>query len=358
MVFTRVLAKRPARMAAIAVATVGLLAAPTNAVRHAVPVEQLVGQRLVVAMQGTSPSAALLERIRAGQIGGVILFGGNVRTAPQVRALTRALRSAAEVVGQPRLLIAVDQEGGGTRRFRWAPPARAAAELGRTSEATVVGAGRATALALRALGANVDLAPIADVPSVAGSFIEAQQRAYADDPGRAGRLAAAFAEGLADGGVAATAKHFPGLGRARRNTDLAAVSITASQAALASDVIPFRALIAAGVPLVMLSNATYPSLDAKPAAWSPGVQTLLRRDLGFKGVTITDALEAVAATHGRSVSSAALLAAQAGVDLLLVVGSERSSSLVFDYLVAAAREGRLPAASLQRSYERVMQLKR
>jgi beta-N-acetylhexosaminidase len=320
--------------------------------------EQLVGQRLVVAMRGTTPSADLLARAQQGRVGGVILFGGNVRTAPQVRALVGRLQAAASAGGRPPLLIAVDQEGGDIRRFRWAPPARSAVALAE-APARLRAAGRATAAALRGLGVNVDLAPVADVPAVRGSFIARQGRAFSTDPAETGRLAADFAAGLADGRVAATGKHFPGLGRAAVTTDTNAVTIGASWAALtAHDLVPYRTLIEARIPLVMLSNAVYPALDAKPGAWSPAVESLLRNTLGFTGVTITDALDAAAVTHHRSVPSSAVLAAQSGADLLLVAGSEALGDAVYERLLATARAGRLPRAGLERSYARILALKR
>jgi beta-N-acetylhexosaminidase len=107
----------------------------------------------------------------------------------------------------------------------------------------------------------------------------------------------------------------------------------------------------------MISNATYPAIDAKPAPWSPRLQSLLRGGLGFEGATISDALDGAAATRGRTLPSVALLASQAGVDLLLLIGSESSSSAVYQHLVAAAEDGRLPGASLRRSYDRIQVLK-
>jgi beta-N-acetylhexosaminidase len=332
-------------------------AAPASSRAPSPSLEELVGQRLVVAFRGGTPGAELLDRIRAGRVGGVILFGGNVRTAPQVRALTGRLQQAAREAGRPTLLIAVDQEGGDIRRFRWAPPARPASELAGTT-ARLRATGRATAAALRALGVNVDLAPVADVPSAPDSFIGRQRRAFSSDPDTAARLAAAFAAGLAEGGIAATAKHFPGLGRAAVSTDASAVTIASSRAARGSDLVPFRALIRAGIPLVMLSSAVYPALDATPGVWSPAVESLLRSTLGFTGVTITDALDAAAATHHRSVPAAALLAAQSGADLLLVTGSEAVGDAAFERLRAAALEGRLPRRGLERSYARIVALKR
>jgi beta-N-acetylhexosaminidase len=319
---------------------------------------QLVGQRLVVAMRGTAPSAELLGRVRRGEVGGIILFGRNVVAPSQVRALTDALRAAARAAGQPPPLLVADQEGGATRRFRWGPPRLPAAALGGLEAPAVEVLGRSTARALRALGVDVDLAPVLDVPSGPSAFIAAQARAFSRDPRRVATLAAAFARGVEAGGVAATAKHFPGLGRATVNTDVAAVTVDASRAQLEHDLTPYRALIAAHVPLVMLSNATYPALDAKPAVWSPAVEALLRKGLGFEGVTITDALDAAGPTHGRTVASAAVLAAQSGADLLLVVGSEAVSKAVYARLLAAAEAGKLPRPNLERSYERVLALKK
>jgi beta-N-acetylhexosaminidase len=320
-------------------------------------VEQVVGQRLVVAMKGTAASTALLSRIRAGQVGGVILFGTNVRSPEQVRNLTASLRAAAAAGGQLPPLVLADQEGGGVRRFVWAPPRLSASQMGTDTPSAARAEGRATASALAGLGVDVDLAPVVDVPHVPGSFIAGQARAFSSDTGRVASVATSFAQGLADGGVAATAKHFPGLGGAQVSTDVSAVTIRESHARLEADLAPYRSLISVGVPLVMLSSATYTTLDASPATWSPAAERLLRGELGFTGVTITDALDAAGPTHGRTVASSAVLAAEAGVDLLLVTGSEAESATVFQRLLAAAQDGRIPRRSLDRSYSRIAALK-
>jgi beta-N-acetylhexosaminidase len=319
------------------------------------PLERLVGVKLVVGMQGTSPSPTLLERIRRGRVGGVILMGANVRSAPQVRALTASLRGAARVGGR-RILIATDQEGGDLRRFRWAPPAAPAEELGRLGEAALRRRGRDAARALERLGVDIDLAPVADVPGVEGSFIAAQRRAFSTVPTRTAKDVTAFSAGLLDGGVAPTLKHFPGLGLATRSTDDVSVTIRASAGELDAGLDPYRRAIASGVaPLVMISNASYAAYGDRPAAWSPRVLGVLA-GLGFGGVTITDALEALAVTHGVPLDETALRAARAGVDLLLLVGSERSTERVFDRLLAEARAGRLPRADLKRSAARIDEL--
>jgi beta-N-acetylhexosaminidase len=317
--------------------------------------EQLVGARLVVGIDGTTPSSRLLERIRDGRVGGVILMGRNVRSAPQVRALTAALHVAASARGR-RILIVTDQEGGAVRRFRWAPPAASAEELGRLGEAVLRKRGNETARALERLGVDVDLAPVADVPGVDASFVAAQHRAFSTIPNRVGKAVTAFSAGLLDGGIAPTLKHFPGLGLATVSTDEAPVAIGASAAALDAGLVPYRRAIPAGVvPLVMVSNATYSAYGSWPAAWSPRVLALLP-GLGFTGVTITDALEALARTHRVALDEAAFRAARAGVDLLLFVGSEASTERVYDRLLAEARAGRLGRAALERSAARIAEL--
>ncbi len=346
-------------LAVAAVLTALLLAVPAAGSPSRAPepsLRELVGQRLVVAFRGTSPSSALLARARRGEIGGVIIFGGNVVSAAQLRSLTASLQAAARAGGRPRLLITVDQEGGQIRRLPWAGPARSTSQLGRTSPAAVRRAAREAGQALRRAGVNVDLAPVADVP-VARSFMAAEERTFSTSPTRVGLLAGAFAAGLADARVAAAVKHFPGIGRAVRSTDRSAVVLAATRTALERDLEPFRQAIAADVPIVMLSNAAYSLYGAAPAAWSTRIQSLLRGELAFRGVTITDALEPVAATRGRSLSSAAGLAASAGVDLLLLTGSEASSDAVFRDLLQRASGGAIGAASLRRSYDRILALK-
>lgn len=318
---------------------------------------ELVGQRLVVSFVGTTPSRSLLARIRRGEIGGVILFGPNVESPAQVRRLTRTLHRTAQEAGRPRLLVTVDQEGGRTRRFLWAPPLPSAASIGTGSTIAARELGRRTGATLRLLGIDVDLAPVADVPRVSGSFIAEQSRAFSTSPKRAAAYASAFAAGLHDEGVLATAKHFPGLGGAVDNTDLAQARIATTPVTAAADLVSFRALVDGGVPLVMLSNASYPAYGGQPALLSPEIGALLRRTLGFSGVTITDAIDAVAATHHVAASTVAVGTARVGTDLLLFTGSETASARAYEALVEAARSGKLARASLERSYTRIIALK-
>jgi beta-N-acetylhexosaminidase len=219
--------------------------------------------------------------------------------------------------------------------------------------------GAATGQALAAVGGNVDLAPVADAPDGNQSFMRDARRTFSDDPDVVSRMVTAFTEGLASQDVLATAKHFPGIGRVARNTDRFVESVRESADELDRDLTPFRAAIDAGVAIVMLSNATYPALDPdNGAGWSAAIATrLLRDELGFTGISITDSLSGTAASRDVSPKSLAVKAANAGTDMIMITGSEASTAAVYEDLVAAARSGKLDEAALETSYERILDLK-
>jgi beta-N-acetylhexosaminidase len=320
----------------------------------------MIGQKLVVSMDGTTPSASLLRRARQGRIGGVLIHRSNFGSAARLRAVTRSLRRAAAAGGQPRLLIAVDQEGGSVKTVPWIPPTLSAPQMGaRGSSQTARRQGRRTGSALHDLGVNTDLAPVADVPSSASSFMYLQGRTWSFSAPTTARLANAFALGLAERNALATMKHFPGLGFAKRNTDTSVVRIAATRAQLAPGLRPYRRAVADDVPLVMLSNAVYRAYDRhNAAAWSHAIGSgLLRGTLGFTGVTITDALDGAAAARGIAPNGLAVRAAAAGTDMILLSGSEAASRSVYRSLVDAASAGRIPTARLRASYDRVVALK-
>src|SRR4051812_29034458 len=309
------------------------------------PLSRAVGRKIVTGMDGTFPSRSLRARVRRGQVGGVILFGTNV--GPGLGRAIAALQRAARAGGNPPLLIAVDQEGGEVKRLPSLPPTRAPERM---NAPTAAAEGIATGQALRARGINVNLAPVADVNH--GSFLGS--RSFGSDPGVVAAAACAFAVGLRSAGVDATLKHFPGLGRTTQNTDVHAVRVTASAAALRADLAPYRRC-APATRLVMVSNATYPALDpARPAVLSRRiVTTLLRGELRFGGVTISDSL----AAPGVTAPSTAVRASRAGVDLLLYV-DERSSERGYRALLRAVRAGQISRAAVLASAARIDALPR
>ncbi len=279
---------------------------------------RLAGQLLMVRMEGVA-TEELLRRARRGELGGVVLFPPEGADPQAVGAEVERLRKAARKSGYPEPLVATDQEGGEVKRFPAEPPDVAPVDIDAEGGASLArDQGLETGEALAAIGIDVDLAPVLDVPAE-GSFMTT--RAFSDRSGRAAELGLAFADGLAEAGVAATAKHFPGLGRAIANTDFESSAVEGSRGALESDLEPFEAAIEAGVPLIMVANAVYPAYDgAAPASLSRRVvDKLLRDQLGYGGVVVSDDLGAVAiAGAGYDETAAALAAVDSGVDLVLL----------------------------------------
>ena len=182
-------------------------------------------------MAGTTPSASLLARARRGEIGGVIVHRWNFNSSAQLRAIARALQQAAAAGGQPRLLIAVDQEGGSVKTVPWLPPNRAPGHVRSAADARADG--RATGVALLGVGVNTDLAPVADVPGSRASAVYRQGRTWSFDSHTTARLATAFAAGLADSHALATMKHFRAWG-SRPRTPTAPSSTSPRRAAASS----------------------------------------------------------------------------------------------------------------------------
>jgi beta-N-acetylhexosaminidase len=330
-------------------------AAPGAAAARA-PVDRLtlaqqVGQLVLLRFSGTAAPEYVREALRKRRAAGVILFRDNVTAPAQTRALTRQLRQAG---GDP--VVSLDQEGGEIRIVPWAPPSSDAPD--QAAAGTVQGDARAAAAALRRLGVTVTLAPVGDVPTVDGAALAG--RAFSDDPAQAADATAAAVEGWRAGGVAPTAKHFPGLGGATVNTDDGPATIERSLAELEeADLQPFRAAIEAGVPLVMIGHARYPALDPdRIASQSPAIMGRLLRDrLGFRGVVVTDSMEAQASLATGAIESVSERAVRAGADLVLLTG-QGSYAPVYRHLLAVAR--RLPAfrARVRESAARVLALKR
>lgn len=330
------------------------------AVAASVPVGALIGQKLVVAMHGTVPSDALLGRVQRGEVGGVILFGANVRTAGQLARITRRLRAAAAAGGQPPLLITTDQEGGSVKRLPWAPPTLSPPQMGAIgSTDTAFQQGMRTGHLLACAGLNGNLAPVADVPESTSSFLYQQGRTWSFDASLTASLSDAFASGLEAGADIPAMKHFPGLGFATRNTDDEVVTIDASADELDPGLRPYRRAIGHAIPMIMLSNASYPAYSESGAAgWSTAISLgLLRDTLGFEGVSITDSLNGTAAARGVSATDLAIRAAKAGTDMILLTGTESGSSSTYQALVAAANAGTIPHARLKASYDRILAMK-
>lgn len=297
--------------------------------------------------------------IARGRLAGVILFDANVSgRAATARLIARLQRiERPEELGMP-LAVMVDQEGGLVERVP-GPPSASAEEIGNRGRTFAMRQGVATARNLRRFGVNVDLAPVVDVAR-SGSAIAKEGRTFGSSPARVIDVGVdGFAAGLREGGVAVTAKHFPGLGAAEINTDDASQQIDLSRKKLrAVDQAPFRAFVEGGGELVMLGLATYTAFGDRPAALSPKIATgELRGRLGFEGVSITDSLDAAAAQSFAGRERVAIAAAGAGSDLLLY-GDWRTAREVSRPLRQRVTSGKLDRGDFEASVERVLALRR
>jgi len=325
---------------------------------------QLAGQRIIGSYPGLTPPASLLADIRQGQLGGVIFFGDNIASDPQIAAVIGQLRQAqAQSPVRVPLLLMTDQEGGQVRRLP-GQPTLSEKQIGQSANATAAAAaGTAAGQNLAGVGMNVNLGPVLDVYYQAGNFIDEYQRSYSSNPATVATLGRAFISAQQKTGVAATAKHFPGLGSAAttQDTDTGPVTLTASLSKLRStDEVPYPAAVAAGVKLVMVSWAVYPALDAsRPAGLSPTViQQELRGRNRFTGVTITDALEAGALKAFGTTGQRAVSAAAAGMDLILCAAQDAGQSETATAALASAlTSGRLSPATFNGAVSRVTALR-
>jgi len=330
--------------------------------------QQLAGQRVIYSYPGLTPPASLVSLIKHGEAAGVIFFGQNISSAAQIAGVIKKLKQAnASPLNPVRapLLLMTDQEGGQVRRLPGRPflsEKQIGANRLPKAKTLATEAGQGAAASLRGVGMNLNLAPVLDVYRTAGNFDDQFGRSYSKNASVVAALGSNMIKAQQAGKVAATAKHFPGLGAAARNqnTDTRPVTLNLSLSRIRStDEVPFHAAIQAGVKLVMVSWAVYPSVGARPAGLSPNVvQGELRNHLKFAGVTITDALEAGALRPYGSTGNRARFAALAGMDLLLcsaqhvAQGQQARGELVKDY-----RAGTLNGAAFRASVNRVIALR-
>jgi len=323
-----------------------------------------VGQLLMIGIQGTELDADSRFMLSEYHIGGIILFDRNMKSQEQVRALNDSLQKNASDAGLP-LFLAIDEEGGAVARMKEAfPPPPAAAEIGRTGDPQAAYRYAAdTAHGLKAMGFNLNFAPVADLGATYG-------RSYANDAATATKFVAAALEGHSNAGLLATIKHFPGLGRGESDTHEDTVTVHADRATLeASDLVPFREMIAkrnaaknakgASGWFVMATHTMYPALDAKnPASLSPAIlQGLLREELSYDGVIVTDDLEMGAISRHYGFDRAGVEAILAGADLVLVCHDYAHETAVYNGLLKAVKSGEISKDRLDASVRRIVKAK-
>jgi beta-N-acetylhexosaminidase len=320
---------------------------------------------LIPPFPGRSAPRWILEALSRG-LAGVTLFGPNIATPEQVSALTTSLRSAASVssVSSADPVIAIDEEGGDVTRVAYADgsPYPGNAALGAVDDVSLTRAvSRAIGLDLAALGINFNLAPCADVLGSADSPAVGT-RSFGADTDLVSRHTAAAVAGLQSAGVAACAKHFPGHGRTDTDTHAAIATIEGGLAELRQrDLPPFAAAIRAGTIAIMPSHLRVPELtgDLPATVSAAALEGLLRGELGFTGVIVSDALEMRAVRDRFGVPGAAVLAVGAGTDLLCLGrdSDEAEYLAVRSALVDAVRDGTISGTRLEDAADRVARLR-
>lgn len=316
--------------------------------------EEKAGQLMMVGITGTELDGRTKADLQVIRPAGFVFFDRNLLTKEQVQKLSADLQQfSRESTGMPAF-IAIDEEGGAVARMKnILPPPPSAAQLAQSGDVDLAYAqAKETAQKLREFGINVNFAPVADIGMGRG-------RSYGNDAATVEKFAAAAARGYRDGGVFFCLKHFPGMGRAKVDPHHDGSVIAADKdLLLQEDLRPFRSIITAVQPndfFIMVGHLTYAAFDNQPASLSPAVMTeLLHRELGFKGLAITDDID-MGAVHGKYPDEElGVRAIAAGVDLVLVCHRPEQQRRVYDGIVAAIKNGTLPQQRVDEAVQRVL----
>jgi beta-N-acetylhexosaminidase len=312
------------------------------------------GAVIQTGFEGESAPDWMLRALESGELGGVALFGRNIAGRAELAAVTAPLRAA-----NPDVLIAIDEEGGDVTRLEIAEgssyPGNHALGHADDPELTALVA-RAIGLDLAAAGVNLSYAPVADVNANPDNPVIGV-RSFGSDSALVSRHTAAYVRGLQSTGVIGCAKHFPGHGDTNGDSHLGLPRIDFDDATLALHLAPFRAAIEAGAKAVMSAHILVPRYnDAVPATMAPEIMTgLLRTELGFDGLIITDGIDMASISAYYGVAEGTIKAVAAGVDAICAGGSMCTEDAFLHLrgaLVWAVREGRLPEERLHEAAER------
>ena len=318
---------------------------------------EMVGQMFVVSVGGTEPDYYIEKMVRERNIGGVLLFGYNMKSEEQVKALTGSLQKLSmRTAPAIPLFVGVDQEGGEVASAPWVETQPAAAEVGgRGDPAEARAVAEEIGADLLKAGVNTDFAPVADT----GFGAAIGTRAFGEDPALVSPMVEASVEGFDAAGVVASAKHFPNHGPAQSDSHVSLPVVEHDAATIESyDLPPFRAAVEAGVPMVMVGHLIYPAIDPeKPASLSPKAIGMLREDLDFGGVVVTDDLAMEGANGGEPPARAAVEAVKAGADLLIISSPPEEQAAAYDAVVKAVESGEIPEERIKKSVERLLKVK-
>lgn len=321
--------------------------------------EARVGQVMMVGFIGTEVDEDVEALVRGRQVGGVCLFKHNIRDAEQVARLNDGLRRL--LVGRIPPFLTLDQEGGNVVRVRdqvVVLPSNMALGATRSAELAYA-AGRAQGEDLKRLGFNMNLAPVLDVNLNPHNPVIGV-RSYGDSVPLVSELGRAFVRGQQDAGLVTVAKHFPGHGATDTDSHTELPVMHETREEVLAQMEPFRAAIQDGLDGLMTAHVAIPRLTGNnvPATLNPQVlDGLLRKDLGFDGLVLTDEMEMEAIAQRYGVGRAAVLALKAGADMVLVPWSPEKKTEVYESLLAAVRNGELPAARLEQAVRRILTAK-
>jgi beta-N-acetylhexosaminidase len=335
----------------------GSLARGVAALLARLPVERKVAQLFALGFDGTDASADIVGRLRRLDLGALVITRRNYTDEAQLAALTGELTSTARSARHFPPFVITSQEGGELNSLPGLPPSAPPADLASATQAgdEALASGRA----LRRLGVTGVLGPDIDVGLGSGSALG--ERVYSDDPEEVAAYARRTVEAYRTSRVFSSAAHLPGLGAADQSTQDGPASVGLELDQLRErDLLPFEAAIDAGVPGVTLAHALYPFSDfTVPASLSLTVATkLLRDELGFEGIALTDDLADPAITALYTVPDAAVEAVRAGADMLVISGPTGDQQATYVAVLQAVRSGRISRARLDRAVGRILSVKR
>jgi len=341
------------------------LASATEQIVASMSLEEKIGQMMMVGYEGLLPGPEITSAIQDKHIGAVILFGRNIDSHDQVTASNAALQTLAAQAKQPaKLMIAIDQEGGSTRRFTDIGPYYSEPMIGEMGGDAAPAAAQQQASSaardLKKLGFNTNLAPVVDVSDGWGSIMDG--RSYGTDSEVVTELGGMAVRGYNNATTISCPKHFPGHGSADGDSEKTLPTVDLSLEAIEqSELPPFRKVIEEGAPMIMVAHLSVPALDATgtPASLSkPIVTDLLRKNLGFTGVIISDDLEMGAITGSMGVGEAAVAAVGAGNDMIIVGHTTAKHLVAYDALLAAVKSGKIKEDDINKSVTRIIDMKK
>ena len=323
------------------------------------PIENRLGQLLMLGFAGHECTPQLRRLIRTHKPSSLILFSRNIKTPRQTLKMLECAQAEAKKAGLPPLLVAIDQEGGNVIRIKQSPPMPSALALSRTEDPEFARRiARATGRLMRALGINTNLAPVVDVSDTdTDEFIGT--RSFGNSPEKVSRFAVAFAQGLQDSRVLPVVKHFPGHGDASGDSH---VGFSENQSTLEQlktrDLMPYAQMREKLTQpwAVMLAHVAFPNIDPsrRPASFSPAlVDGLLRKDQRFFGLVITDDIQMLGASKTLSLGERAVEALKAGSDLIMVSFAPRAQLEILTSIRQALRSGDLPKGRVSEALQRI-----